>query len=205
MQQRNPYEPPSAQLHHEAVAAPTESRAELRYATFWQRFLAYWVDVLVLLPVIAIPYLLAGKTRFFYMYWLIPGLVIGLFFHVYLVKRYWGHPGKAGAQDAHSPGRWLTRNDEGRRSPIRSSVHPVRYILDRTRYEHLVHDRRDVLLSWLRGTDTEDGGTRALVVSRGERALADLGLGRIRNHALQQEAPCGTRLHRRHGSCPLVV
>jgi uncharacterized RDD family membrane protein YckC len=94
MQQRNPYEPPAAQLDHEAGAAPAASSAELRYATFWQRFLAYWVDVLVLSPLVAIQYLLADKTRFFYMYWLIPGLVIGLYFHVYLVKRYGGTPGK---------------------------------------------------------------------------------------------------------------
>jgi uncharacterized RDD family membrane protein YckC len=94
MQQRNPYEPPGAQLHQEAVAAPTANSAELQYATFWQRFLAYWIDVLVVLPMAAIPYLLADKTRFFYMYWLIPGLAVGLFFHVYLVKRYGGTPGK---------------------------------------------------------------------------------------------------------------
>jgi len=94
MQQRNPYEPPAAHLGHEAVAAPTASSAELRYATFWQRFLAYWIDVLVVLPVAGITYLLADKSRFFYAYWLVPGLLVGLFFHVYLVKRYGGTPGK---------------------------------------------------------------------------------------------------------------
>jgi uncharacterized RDD family membrane protein YckC len=94
MQPRNPYEPPGAQLDRERLAAPTTSSAELRYATFWQRFLAYWIDVLVFLPLSGIMYFLAEQSRFFYMYWFIPGLLVGLFFHVYLVKRYGGTPGK---------------------------------------------------------------------------------------------------------------
>ena len=93
MQQRNPYEPPGAQLDQQA-SAPTASGAELQYATFWQRFGAYWIDVLVLAPLAVVVYFLAETSRYFYMYWYVLGLLIGLFFHVYLVKRYGGTPGK---------------------------------------------------------------------------------------------------------------
>jgi uncharacterized RDD family membrane protein YckC len=93
MQQRNPYEPPGAQLDQQA-SAPTASSAELQYATFWQRFGAYWIDVLVLAPLGVVVYFLAETSRYFYMYWYFLGLLIGLFFHVYLVRRYGGTPGK---------------------------------------------------------------------------------------------------------------
>jgi uncharacterized RDD family membrane protein YckC len=93
MQQRNPYEPPGAQLDQQA-SAPTASGAELQYATFWQRFGAYWIDVLVLAPLAVVVYFLAETSRYFYIYWYFLGLLIGLFFHVYLVRRYGGTPGK---------------------------------------------------------------------------------------------------------------
>jgi len=67
---------------------------EPQYAGFWQRFFAYWVDALVLSPLTGVAYLLGEQTRMFYLYWFIPGVLIGLFFHVYLVKRYGGTPGK---------------------------------------------------------------------------------------------------------------
>lgn len=66
----------------------------MEYTGFWRRFGAYWIDALVFLPVMAIMYFFGEKTRLFYLFWFIPGLLIGLWFHVYLVHRYGGTPGK---------------------------------------------------------------------------------------------------------------
>ncbi len=66
----------------------------MQYAGFWQRFGAYWLDVIVFLPIIALSLWGNEQSRLFQLYWLIPGLIIGLWFHVYLVKRYGGTPGK---------------------------------------------------------------------------------------------------------------
>lgn len=91
MQTRNPFEPPTASL--DAATASTHQPG-LQYATFWQRLGAYLIDVLVLLPLMGVTYLASEKTRFFYLYWFVPGLVFAIWFHVYLVKRYGGTPGK---------------------------------------------------------------------------------------------------------------
>jgi len=95
MQPRNPYEPPRAALG-EGESNPVTGRTHeaLHYAGFWRRFCAYWIDATVLLPITGIAYLFGEKSRLFYLYWFIPGLLLGLFFHVYLVRRYGGTPGK---------------------------------------------------------------------------------------------------------------
>jgi uncharacterized RDD family membrane protein YckC len=66
----------------------------MQYASFWRRFGAFWIDFVVLLPLTGISYFFGEKSRLFYVYWFVPGLLIGLWFHVYLVKRYGGTPGK---------------------------------------------------------------------------------------------------------------
>jgi uncharacterized RDD family membrane protein YckC len=66
----------------------------MEYAGFWRRFLAFWVDVVVFLPIFGLTYLLSWHSRLFYLYWFIPGQIIGLWFYVYLVVRYGGTPGK---------------------------------------------------------------------------------------------------------------
>jgi uncharacterized RDD family membrane protein YckC len=67
----------------------------LRYAGFWQRVFSYLIDaVLVGGPSFAIVYFGGEVSRFFYAYWAIPGLLLGLWFHVYLVVRFGGTPGK---------------------------------------------------------------------------------------------------------------
>jgi uncharacterized RDD family membrane protein YckC len=96
MQSRNPYEPPRAEPLERATPAAVERMAAtpLQYAGFWRRFFAYWIDVLVFLPAVGLTYALGELSRMFYLYWFVPGLVVGLLFHVYLVKRYGGTPGK---------------------------------------------------------------------------------------------------------------
>lgn len=64
------------------------------YAGFWRRFGAYWIDFLVLMPLIVVTYFLSEKSRLFQLYWFLPGLLIGIAFHVYLVLCFGGTPGK---------------------------------------------------------------------------------------------------------------
>jgi uncharacterized RDD family membrane protein YckC len=82
---------PPASATPPTVVAPARG---LRYAGFWQRFGAYWIDVVVLLPLVGVNYLLGERTRLFALYYFVPGLVIGVLFHVWLVRRYGGTPGK---------------------------------------------------------------------------------------------------------------
>jgi len=66
----------------------------MKYAGFWRRFGAYWLDVVVFLPIIVLSIWGNEQSRLFQVYWLAPGLIFGLWFHVYLVKTYGGTPGK---------------------------------------------------------------------------------------------------------------
>lgn len=68
--------------------------AEMEYAGFWRRFGAFWADFIVLLPLIGITYIGGEYSRLNQIYWFIPGLLFGLWYHVYLVVRYGGTPGK---------------------------------------------------------------------------------------------------------------
>ncbi|MDB5800803.1 MAG: hypothetical protein JWL63_1742 [Rhodocyclales bacterium] len=97
MQSDNPYAPPvsvveDAQPFAELPESP--KKPALAYAGFWRRFGAYWVDVLVFLPVAGLAFYFGEKTRLFYLYWFLPGLAIGAWFHVYLVVKHGGTPGK---------------------------------------------------------------------------------------------------------------
>ena len=66
----------------------------MEYAGFWKRFGAYWIDVIVFLPVMALTFWGNEQSRLFGLYFFVPGIIIGLLFHVYLVKKYGGTPGK---------------------------------------------------------------------------------------------------------------
>ena len=66
----------------------------MQYAGFWKRFGSYWLDVLIMLPIMFFAFWGNEQSRLFQIYYLIPGLLFGLWFHVYLVKRYGGTPGK---------------------------------------------------------------------------------------------------------------
>ena len=66
----------------------------MAYAGFWRRLGAYLLDSLIMLPLIGLLTWLGGTSRLFDLYYFLPGLLFGLWFHVYLVKRYGGTPGK---------------------------------------------------------------------------------------------------------------
>jgi uncharacterized RDD family membrane protein YckC len=66
----------------------------MKYAGFWRRFGAYWIDGIVMLPLIGIAYFFDGRTRLFHFYWLLPGEALGIWYSVYLVAIHGGTPGK---------------------------------------------------------------------------------------------------------------
>jgi len=64
------------------------------YAGFWTRFGSLLMDFVIMIPVLVLTfYLYAINIRFYY-YLFLPNLVLGLWYWVYLVKRYGGTPGK---------------------------------------------------------------------------------------------------------------
>ncbi len=88
----NPYAPPAA-LDTPAATSGHQSGG-LRYAGFWQRFGAYWIDFVVMLPLMGFVYYMGEKSRMFTLYWFIPGMIIGVLYQVFLVVRFGGTPGK---------------------------------------------------------------------------------------------------------------
>lgn len=64
------------------------------YAGFWRRLGAFWLDFIIILPISALCLWGAEQSKYFSSYYFLPGLLFGLWFHVYLVKRYGGTPGK---------------------------------------------------------------------------------------------------------------
>tara|TARA_B110000467_G_C17971381_1_gene290323 strand:- start:68 stop:601 length:534 start_codon:yes stop_codon:yes gene_type:complete len=66
----------------------------MEYAGFWKRFGAYWIDVLCFVPIIAFGFWGNEQSRLFSLYNFVPGLLVAVLFHVYLVKKYGGTPGK---------------------------------------------------------------------------------------------------------------
>lgn len=83
-----------SEVMREPDSTPPDSRNALHYAGFWRRFGAFWLDFLIFLPAIGLSFWLDEKSRMFNLYSYLPWLVFGLWFHVYLVKRYGGTPGK---------------------------------------------------------------------------------------------------------------
>jgi len=66
----------------------------LRYAGFWPRLGSLLLDVIIMLPLSALVLWANGHCRLFMAYYLIPETFLGLFYSVYLVRRYGGTPGK---------------------------------------------------------------------------------------------------------------
>jgi uncharacterized RDD family membrane protein YckC len=72
----------------------TPTADPLRYAGFWPRLGALLMDCLILLPLIALEIWAGRRYRLFDLYQLVPNVLVGLFYSVYLVRRYGGSPGK---------------------------------------------------------------------------------------------------------------
>ena len=64
------------------------------YAGFWIRLGSLLLDTLFMLPVIFLTLYLNGLGKNIYFYTLIPNLAFGLWYSIYLPKKYGGTPGK---------------------------------------------------------------------------------------------------------------
>jgi uncharacterized RDD family membrane protein YckC len=64
------------------------------YAGFWTRLGAMFLDILFLMPIILIMYYLNSLSVNMYIYTIVPNLLFGLWYNIYLVKKYGGTPGK---------------------------------------------------------------------------------------------------------------
>lgn len=95
MEQRNPYAAPKAPLVHEdrQPRLPTEAD-EVEYGGFWRRFAAMFLDGLILSPVNIGVFAMLAYTRNAYLYFIAPSLLVLFVYHVYLVRRFGGTPGK---------------------------------------------------------------------------------------------------------------
>lgn len=67
---------------------------KLCYAGFGPRLGSLLLDFLIVLPLFALVSWAAWHYRLFRVYYLIPGTIFGLFYNVYLVRRFGGTPGK---------------------------------------------------------------------------------------------------------------
>lgn len=64
------------------------------YAGFWKRLGSYLLDFIILIPLMYFVLWGNEQSRLFSLYYFVPGILFGLWFHAYLVKRYGGTPGK---------------------------------------------------------------------------------------------------------------
>ncbi len=87
----NPYQAPAADLTN-INTGPGEDGPQA--AGFWRRVGAHFIDTLIMLPIVGLTYWGSAVSRHFYAWWIVPSLVIGLAYSVYLVRRFGGTPGK---------------------------------------------------------------------------------------------------------------
>jgi len=66
----------------------------LHYAGFWPRLGSLLLDLTFVLPLTALVFWASRHYRLFQVYYMIPGTPFGLFYNVYLVRRFGGTPGK---------------------------------------------------------------------------------------------------------------
>jgi uncharacterized RDD family membrane protein YckC len=64
------------------------------YGGFWVRLGALFIDVLIWAPVAAPTFWMSSHCHLFQIYWWPFGTLLGIFYSIYLVKRFGGTPGK---------------------------------------------------------------------------------------------------------------
>jgi uncharacterized RDD family membrane protein YckC len=72
----------------------TSPTNQLQYAGFWRRLGALLLDTVIMLPLAALAFWISERYRLFYLYYFVPSTLFGLFYSVYLVRRFGGTPGK---------------------------------------------------------------------------------------------------------------
>jgi uncharacterized RDD family membrane protein YckC len=71
-----------------------EGGNEPKYGGFWRRFAAMLLDGLVFLPLVSLILWLDTLSKYAQVYLFVPTRILGIFYHVYLVQRFGGTPGK---------------------------------------------------------------------------------------------------------------
>ncbi|MCZ7649451.1 MAG: RDD family protein [Planctomycetota bacterium] len=66
----------------------------MRYAGFWPRLGSLLLDLVVMSPLIVLSFWGTSQFRMFQVYYFLPAILFGLFYSVYLVRRFGGTPGK---------------------------------------------------------------------------------------------------------------
>jgi len=90
----NPNDPYGAQAKNNKVSGIKTLPPPSPYGGFWLRLGALLLDMLIFALLIVAVILLKNQFRFFQVYYLPFGYAIGLFYGVFLVKKYGGTPGK---------------------------------------------------------------------------------------------------------------
>jgi uncharacterized RDD family membrane protein YckC len=95
MEQRNPYAAPKTPLFSDNApkALPTEADM-MEYGGFWRRVGAVILDALIMSPLGIALMIGLNYTHRAHLYYALPGILVYLFFHIYLVRRFGGTPGK---------------------------------------------------------------------------------------------------------------
>lgn len=83
-----------ATIEFENTQPTAPNAGELHYAGFRQRLGAFLLDVIIFLSGFALSFWLDERYRLAQVYSFLPWLIMGLWYHVYLVKRYDGTLGK---------------------------------------------------------------------------------------------------------------
>ena len=64
------------------------------YAGFWIRLGSLFLDIVFLMPIIFLAYYINSLNINMYFYTIVPNLIFGLWYNIYLPKKYGGTPGK---------------------------------------------------------------------------------------------------------------
>lgn len=66
----------------------------MQYAGFWRRLGAILADGVFMCPLFAVIYVGLMQSHLFFLYWLLPSILFGLWYNVYLVKKFGATPGQ---------------------------------------------------------------------------------------------------------------
>jgi uncharacterized RDD family membrane protein YckC len=96
MAEHNPYSVPKAPVADELPPDNVFANGAeyVEYGGFWRRLGAQILDGLILMPLGLVALFGIQFSHMFYVYYLVPSILIGLFYSVWLVQRYGGTPGK---------------------------------------------------------------------------------------------------------------
>ncbi|UUZ53159.1 RDD family protein [Massilia sp. H-1] len=161
----------------------------IRYSGFWQRVGAYLIDLLVVAPLGALDFFIGGSSHLYPLYIFIPGQCLGLFLHVWMVRKYGGTPGKLvlGLRISMSDGAAVTLLKDLVALCGHVGAGPeLVACADHGRDENL---GRELCRPELPPAQPGTGRQRTGLVHGRDRGVADLGGGLPDHHAGQQGAP----------------